>query len=155
MAANDSVSLVSIDPSQPSSFVTLPPAAVYVTGSLNGGYPTGIAAGSDGQLYVAANGYILRVDPALGGGIPIATGGARLAADQSGHLFTTFGNSVLRIDIASGATTRIIGTAQTTGVVLGPLPGSLNKPEAIAVTSSGDLLVGNSGELVILRAHLQ
>jgi hypothetical protein len=159
MVANDDPSIVSIDPSLPSSVVTLPLSRLLVVSppppTPQDEGPTGIAAGSDGQLYVTWNGYILRVDPAQGGGIRMAVGGARVAADEAGHLFTTFGDSVLRIDIATGATTRIIGTAQTTGVVLGPLPGSLNQPEAIAVTSSGELLLANSGERVLLRAHLQ
>lgn len=154
MVADDGGGIVSIAPSQPSSFVTLPLSSAYNPQSAAAS-GIGIATGSDSQLYVASGGFIARVDPAQGGGTPIAMGGARVAADQAGHLFTTFGDSVLRIDIDTGASTRIIGNAQTTGVAVGPLPGSLSGPQAIAVTSSGDLLIGNSGELVVLRAHLQ
>ena len=153
MVANDAASLVSIDASQPSSVQTLPLSLTGVHSP--SGVDGGITAGADGQLYITAGGFVVRVDPTLGIGVPIAMGRAGLAADQAGHLFASLDDSVLRIDIASGATTRIIGSATTEGVAPGPLPGSLSQPGALAVTSSGDLLIGNGGERVLLRAHFQ
>jgi len=116
---------------------------------------TGAAIGSDGLLYAVDGASLYRIDHGLGSATVIGPGGTSLAADKAGHLYTTDADSVWRLDIATGRRQRVIGAPGSVGVAPGALPGSLSHPQGLAVTDAGDLLVGNTGEYVVLRARFQ
>jgi len=115
----------------------------------------GAAVAADGLLYVAAGGLLLRVDHGLGTATVVGPGGASVAADRNGHVYTTQTDTVLRLDLATGRIQTVVGTDGSKGIITGPLPGSLNHPQGLAVTDDGDLLIGNADEYTVLRAHFQ
>jgi len=114
-----------------------------------------LAVGSDGLLYGVDGQYLYRFDDARQTATIIGPGSVSVAADRQGHVYTTDRDTVLRYDIATGRMRAVAGVPGSVGVLLGPLPGSLNAPLGLAVTDGGDLLIGNTGEQVILRAHFQ
>jgi len=114
-----------------------------------------LAVGSDGLLYAVDGRYLYRFDSALGTATRVGPGGSGLAADQQGHLYLSVGDTVLRYDLATGQLRTAVGVPGSVGVSLGALPGSLNYPGSLAVTDAGDLLIGNTGEYVVLRARFQ
>jgi len=70
-----------------------------------------------------------------------------MATDAKGNVYLTDANTVRKITPA-GVVTTIAGQPSLTGVALGPLPGSLNRPTGIAVVPS------NSGtKLVIMDEY--
>jgi sugar lactone lactonase YvrE len=59
-------------------------------------------------------------------------------------------DTVRAIDLASDAVTTVAGVPGAASVVPGPLPGYLNFPTGLAITSRGDLAIGCSGENVVM-----
>ena len=137
--------------------------------------PIGIASDGRGNAYVAdANQHtISKVELATGAvtviagsrNQPGATDGVGSAArfnapigvayDGSAHLFVTEPDNhvVRRVTIATGEVTTVVGVVSERGVKTGPLPGRLNSPLGIAVLPSGDLVISDRVENVILLAH--
>lgn len=78
-----------------------------------------------------------------------------VAYDGRGHLFVTEPDNhvVRRVTIDTGEVTTVVGLASERGVKTGPLPGRLNSPYGIAVLPSGDLVISDRAENVILLAH--
>ena len=139
------------------------------------GNPIGVASDGNGNAYVAdADQHtISKVELATGAvtliagsrNQPGATDGAGSAArfnvptgvayDGGGHLFVTEPENhvVRRVTIATGEVTTVVGVAAERGVKTGPLPGRLNSPLGIAVLPSGDLVISDRAENVILLAR--
>jgi len=137
--------------------------------------PIGIASDGNGTAYVAdADQHtISKVELATGavtviagernqpGAIDGVGSAARFTApigvayDGSGHLFVTEPDNhlVRRVTVATGEVTTVVGVVGERGVKTGPLPGRLNSPLGIAVLRSGDLVISDRAENVILLAH--
>jgi len=115
----------------------------------------GLAVGSDGLLYGVDGRNLYRFDPTRQTATIIGPGSFTVAADQQGHVYTTDTDTVLRYDLATGQVRTVVGVPGSQGVSLGALPGSLSGPHGLAVTDGGDLLIGNTGEYVLLRAHFE
>jgi len=113
------------------------------------------AVASDGLLYVSGGGSLMRIDHGFQTATVLGPAGGSVAADRDGHVYTTLGDSVWRWNIATGQGQPVVGVDGAIGITLGPLPGTLNKPQGLAVTDDGDLLIGNGGEYAVLRAHFQ
>ena len=136
--------------------------------------PLGIAVAPDGDVLVSDNGnaIIRRINVATGAvstlaGVPQQAGfvdgpaaSARfrspqgLAVDKTGTLYVADStNSVIRkVDLAGGMVSTVVGIPGVSGVKLGPLPGRLNSPAAVAVLPSG-LLISDQFENAVLYAH--
>jgi hypothetical protein len=119
--------------------------------------------GFDGQLYVNLDPEVLQVDPITGSRTVIVTRfpvvshripafSPRLAGAAKGRLFARTEGAIVSFDLATGVTQTVIGTGDP-GVTLGPLPAHVNQPAELATTATGDLLIGDSGEGVLLRAR--
>ncbi|HEX7500349.1 MAG TPA: hypothetical protein VF524_08585 [Polyangia bacterium] len=77
-----------------------------------------------------------------------------LASDGASTLFVCDGgNTVRRIDIGMGLVTTVVGSPAGHGVVLGPLPASLNVVHGIAFVSPSSLYLADSYENSLLVAH--
>jgi sugar lactone lactonase YvrE len=135
---------------------------------------SGITSDGSGNLYVADTGNhtirklviataqvtTLAGAATVAGSVDGQGGSARFASptgivcDGQGHLFVgdVDNRTIRKVDIASGAVTTVAGTAHQMGVVLGPLPAGLAVPTALAMGPSGELLIADSGENVILAA---
>jgi DNA-binding beta-propeller fold protein YncE len=146
-----------------------------VAGPGDRGYPLGIAYDGAGQLYVANSGTHTIARIALTtqayttvagvadepGDIDGDAATARLnrptdlVLDGRGHLFFAEPDNhlVRRIDLASGAVTTFAGTRGLAGVKIGPLPARLNTPSGVAVLPSGDLVIADTVENVVLLAR--
>lgn len=136
--------------------------------------PLGIAVAPDGDVLVSDNGnaIIRRINVATGAvstlaGVPQQAGfvdgpaaSARfrspqgLAVDKTGTLYVADStNSVIRkVDLAGGMVSTVVGIPGVSGVKLGPLPGRLNSPAAVAVLPSG-LLISDQFENAVLYAR--
>jgi sugar lactone lactonase YvrE len=82
-------------------------------------------------------------------GAPVA-----LVNDGAGNLFVTDrGNHTIRkLVIATQEVTTVVGTPESVGVILGPLPASLSCPWGLALGPSGELLISDECEHSILAA---
>jgi sugar lactone lactonase YvrE len=152
----------------------LVPARADGIGAAAGFYgPLGIAADGHGNLYVADdnNETIRKIEIASAAvstiagqaGIPGSSDGigsaahfhypAGLAVDGVGDVFVadSFNNIVRHVEASSSTVTTAIGTLNGSGVRLGPLPAQLTQPSALALTSSGALLIVS--ENAVLIAH--
>jgi sugar lactone lactonase YvrE len=76
-----------------------------------------------------------------------------IAANALGDVFVTdsLNDTVRHIKASTGAVTTVIGSLSVPGVRLGPLPGQLTQPSALALTPSGALLIVS--ENTVLIAH--
>lgn len=135
----------------------------------------GMAADSMGYLYVAdtTNHTIRKVALATNvvstiagmAGLPGSTDGTgptarfkspySVSPDSAGNLYVAdSGNGTIRkIVLATGNVTTVIGSAGQAGVKLGSLPGRLNYPLSVAVSSAGAVFIGETGENSILVAR--
>lgn len=136
--------------------------------------PLGIAVAPDGDVLVSDNGNLVirRINVATGAvstlaGVPNqagfvdgSSGIARfrspqgLAVDKTGSLYVAdaFNSVIRKVDLAGGNVSTVIGTPGVAGVKLGPLPGRLNSPVAVAVLPSG-LLISDQVENAVLYAN--
>ena len=75
-----------------------------------------------------------------------------VSVDTKGNLYVAdTGNSTIRkIALATGRVTTVVGVAGQGGVKLGPAPARLNQPTAVAVASTGELIVVDGNENVVL-----
>lgn len=123
--------------------------------------PMGLAADWEGNLYVAETGaHVIRkitragcvstlAGQSLEAGARDGRGGeARfhnpqgLAVDPAGNVYVAdTGNGTVRRISPEGDVTTVAGTPGRLGATFGPLPGTLARPTALAVTPAGDLLV--------------
>jgi len=80
---------------------------------------------------------------------------AGLAYDGRGHLFVTEPDNhvVRRVTIDTGEVTTVVGVASERGIKTGPLPGRLNSPYGIAALATGELLISDRAENVVLLAR--
>jgi sugar lactone lactonase YvrE len=137
--------------------------------------PTGIAADGAGTLYISdptlhviiklvlsTNTATLLAGQAGVAGALDGVGSAALfnapdalALDGKGHLFVAepANHLVRRITLDTGEVTTFAGTRGVASVKAGPLPGGLNAPSGLAVLPSGDLLIADRQENVILLAR--
>jgi sugar lactone lactonase YvrE len=135
--------------------------------------PQGICTDGRGALYVADNqaDSVRKIDIATATVTTIAghftlpgsadgTGKAALfdspvgvAANALGDVFVSdsLNDTVRHIKVSTGAVTTVIGSLAVPGVRLGPLPGQLTMPSALALTPAGALLVVS--ENTVLIAH--
>jgi sugar lactone lactonase YvrE len=133
--------------------------------------PQGIAADGLGNLYVAdSQGCTVRKieiatstvttiagQPAQSGSVDGPGAQASfdqpfgIAADTYGDLYVadTLNNLVRHVDLSTGAVTTVIGTRAADGVLLGPLPGQLTQPGALALTPSNGLLLVSESSLLL------
>jgi sugar lactone lactonase YvrE len=137
--------------------------------------PTQVAADGKGNLYVvdAGNHTIRKIviaskvvstvagSPGMTGttnGVGSAArfvGPSGVAADAAGNLYVSDGNTVRQI-IFSGTTATVstfIGVPGQVGLVLGALPAGLNAPAGLVMLSDGSLIITDSNENAVLRAH--
>jgi DNA-binding beta-propeller fold protein YncE len=82
----------------------------------------------------------------------------RLVADHIGNLYVTelnlLGNgatpgTIRRIDLSGPTVSTFAGVQGSYGVVPGPLPATMNEPFGLALTPTGDLLVGDIREEIV------
>jgi len=134
--------------------------------------PSGVAVDGAGNLYVAdtGNNTIRRIVLATGvvstlagtAGKVGSTDGTGAAArfnvpsgmtiDSAGNLFVAdTGNGTIRKVVpATGRVTTIVGLSQQLGIKLGSLPARLNQPTSVAALRTGELIVVDSAESVVL-----
>lgn len=76
-----------------------------------------------------------------------------IASDGLGDAFVADNsNSLVRlVNTSTGEVTTIVGTLDASGVRLGPLPAQLARPAAIALTTSGGLLVTSENAVLLAR----
>jgi hypothetical protein len=117
--------------------------------------PIDVVAGADGNLYVLAQNKIYRVHPRIGGATVLIDEvfSPCLTADAAGHLFAGGGTRVISIDLATGSVTTVVGGLGLLDVRTGPLPGALRDADALAAGPSGDLLILDRSDSVLLRAR--
>jgi sugar lactone lactonase YvrE len=129
--------------------------------------PTGIVADGKGNVFVAT-GYAVRkltlVDanvttvagPAVGAADGVGTAAQfnnllGMAGDGAGNLYAAdyWNGTIRRID-TTGTVTTPIGVLGRSGIVQGPLAAGLNRPNAIAVLPSGDIVIVDQEENAVL-----
>jgi sugar lactone lactonase YvrE len=72
----------------------------------------------------------------------------------NGLLVGEVGNHVVRrIDLGTGDVTTLLGQSTRAGVKTGAWPASLNQPRTIGMTPTGELIIGDLAESVVLIAH--
>jgi hypothetical protein len=73
---------------------------------------------------------------------------------NNGGAFAAAPGLLRRVDIATRTVSTLAGTAGQSGVATGPLPSTLNCPTGLALTPSGDTLVSDvcDGVVVLLSA---
>lgn len=137
--------------------------------------PRGIATDSVGNVYVADtyNYTVRKITPAgvvstMAGtpgkyGSSDGTGGAAqfgynygIATDTAGNVYVgDYGMSTIRKITPGGVVTTVVGSPESEGVHLGPLPGSINRPSGLAVLPGPEVtLIETDGENVILQIEL-
>lgn len=134
--------------------------------------PFGVALDAAGSLYVADTGncMIRRIDLSTSAVTTVAGAAGQIgsadgtgmaarfnfpeavAADGIGNFYIadTFNSTIRKLELASRRVTTIAGSPGVGRVRLGSLPAGLAFPSALTVTSSGDLVISDSGENVIL-----
>jgi sugar lactone lactonase YvrE len=136
------------------------------------GSPLYLAYGGDAVYAVLSSGHsslagralgdrIVRVPLGEGAVTPLARATAwsdlgQLAYDPAGVLYVTDrgAHRVMAIDVESEQVADVIGASTRQGVKLGAAPGGLNEPVALALMPSGDLVVSDLTEEVVVRARL-
>jgi sugar lactone lactonase YvrE len=138
--------------------------------------PAGIAVDSSGTIYVSDSGNntirtisssgVVRTLAGLAGASGATDGGGQgarfddptgIAADNAGNLYVAdSGNGTVRKVTPAGLVTTVAGVPHSTGVTLGPLPGSFNRPWGIALMagSGTNLVVTDAGANAVLLVHL-
>ena len=76
-----------------------------------------------------------------------------LSLDNEGNLFVVDGSTVRKVAISTGAVTTIIGASDQKGIVLGPLPASLNAPAGVAFVPPAQLFITDAIENAVLVAQ--
>jgi hypothetical protein len=74
-------------------------------------------------------------------------------ANQIAYLADPTDHRVRALDLRNSALSDLVGTSARAGVLAGALPASLNQPQSLALSPSGDLFVVDGAEHVVLRAH--
>jgi sugar lactone lactonase YvrE len=163
----------------PQGVVTTVAGTAGVAGSANGkasaalfSGPSGVAVDSSGNLYVADNGnYEIRMISSAGvvstlagsAGLPGTTDGTgsgarfydpqNLALDGYGNLYVVDGSAdtVRKVVIATGVVTTIAGSPRSRGSTTNTSGSSarFNDPSGVAVDSSGNIYVADSGNNTI------
>ena len=128
-----------------------------------------VAVDREGNIYVAELYAITRITPAgvatiLAGnrqssGFADGIGAAAsfklpqsIALDSTGNIYVAdTGNNAIRKVTQDGVVTTVAGRIGSTGVILGPLPGSLAAPSGIAVGPGGVLLVTTENAVVKIQ----
>lgn len=79
-----------------------------------------------------------------------------IACDGSGlaYLNDIVAGTILRVNIGTGATTTVAGVPGQHGILLGSLPGRLNRPLGPLWLPNGHLLVASEAEAAIVDIHL-
>ena len=135
--------------------------------------PSGIASDGGGHLFVAddLNETVREIDVETArvttvAGRPTIPGGSDgtgsdahfhypmgVASDGHGDVFVadSANNSVRRIDVSTGQVTTMLGSAEASGVRLGPLPAQLSKPVALGLTTAGGLLLTSENAVLLAR----
>ena len=135
--------------------------------------PEAVAADGKGNLYVAdaVSNLIRRVVIATGAVSTVAgmtsTIGTedgigsearfyypnRLAIDHAGNLLVSdsLNVTIRRVALPSRAVTTLVGRPLKSGVALGPLPGQLGSPTAIALTPDGSLAIASENSVLLAR----
>jgi hypothetical protein len=80
---------------------------------------------------------------------PITAPG-RLTYDGAGNLYVTDAETVRKIVLATAAVTTVVGRTAQTGVLLGPLPASLNMAAGVAWLPNQGLAISDSKENVVV-----
>lgn len=138
-------------------------------------FPIGVEADVSGNLFVADSGnhMIRKIIVATGEVTTLAglagTSGSNdgigtvarffspsdVALDGSGSLFVADlqNHTIRRVSLSTAVVTTLCGTAGVAGVLLGPLPASLNSPIGLAVSPTGDIYLSDSAEnsLLVIR----
>jgi sugar lactone lactonase YvrE len=130
------------------------------------GFPTGLAFGPDGRLYIAdQRGFSIRrmtmstaEVTTLAGSPPAPSSLASLtlgaAADAAGNVYVTDGNAVRRV-AANGSITTIAGAVDVLGSADGTgAAARFRGPAGIVIEPSGNLLVADAGNSTIRRVTL-
>jgi DNA-binding beta-propeller fold protein YncE len=137
--------------------------------------PTGIVDDRQGHLYVADtdNQTIRKIDLSSGavttyagtagmsGFADGAVGAAlfhqpdRMVIDAYGVIYVADrANHLVRaIDTTAGTVATVVGQRPNIGTLTGPLPGALSGPGGLALLPTGELVIVNSNENVVLLAH--
>lgn len=121
--------------------------------------PRAIAVGDDrGVLYVAEAKRVLEVSLRDGATQPVIdTASAfldiRSIAYRAGNLYLADAGDhrVRAIDLATRAVRDVAGTPGRQGVKLGALPGGLNRPSGLGFLPSGELVIADTAENVLLQ----
>jgi len=158
-----------------------PDLSVYTLGfpggqSLTLDAPAGIAVDHSGKVYIAERTAIVEYDTVHGELSILAgqmsspgdadgkesarfTSPGALAIDANGNVYVADGSAtppfspLIRKITPAGVVSTVMGTRNSVGVGLGPLPGSLNTCGGLAFMPSGDLVLSITGENTVLLAH--
>jgi len=78
-----------------------------------------------------------------------------VVADGAGGLYIADGNSTLRrVALADRSVITIAGRAFQARVTLGPLPAGLNRPTAVALLPTGEIIIADATENAVLIVGL-
>jgi uncharacterized protein (TIGR03437 family) len=130
--------------------------------------PVGLAADSQGDLYLYDNGDGIRrvqhatgfisllIPPsALAYGPPLGNGVSPITVDSSGNVFVSLQNTVQRVDAGTKAVTVVAGPGQlgAAGSIGdgGPATNALIAPAGVAIDGSGNLYIADYGNARIRR----
>jgi sugar lactone lactonase YvrE len=135
--------------------------------------PNGLAIDTSGKIYIANSGnFVVAYDPASGsasviagqernGGYADGDGTSALfgqlqgaALDGLGNLYLAdYENDVIRkLNLPTGQVGTVMGMRGVAGVIPGPGPASLNRPNALLMDGT-DLIITDLDENVVLRMH--